>query len=153
MSRNEIATRPIRKGGADMPEMTYAEFEESRSRTETRARFAGLAGLFGVLATSVCCTLPLLLVLSGITGVWIGQLTSLYAYQPIFLTITAAFIAYGFYNVYWRPRLMCVEGRWCARPEVSRFIKISLWSAIVLLIIAVATPYVVALVSWNVVSK
>jgi mercuric ion transport protein len=43
-------------------------------------------GLLGALATSSCCVLPLVLFSIGAGGGWIGKLTALARYQPVFQT-------------------------------------------------------------------
>jgi mercuric ion transport protein len=78
----------------------------------------------------------------GISGVWIGNLAALTPYQPIFVVITAGFLGYGYYLVYWKPRKAYVVGTVCARPISARIVKIALWMATLLVVAAVAFPYV-----------
>jgi mercuric ion transport protein len=62
----------------------------SEVQTGRGALFTG--GLSAILA-STCCLGPLVLVTLGFSGAWIGNLTVLEPYRPIF--IGAAFIARG----------------------------------------------------------
>lgn len=98
--------------------------------------------LLGALAASSCCILPLLLFSVGVGGAWIGNLTALAPYQPIFIAITLGFLAAGFYLVYLRPKRTCAAGEACARPVQNRVTKTSLWVATVLVAAALAFPYV-----------
>lgn len=100
-------------------------------------------GLLGALAASSCCILPLALFSLGIGGAWIGNLTVLAPYQPIFVAITLAILSFGFYRVYRRPQMACAEGDACARPLPNRLIKLSLWAATFLVALALAFPYLV----------
>ena len=99
-------------------------------------------GLLGALAASSCCILPLVLFSLGIGGAWIGNLTALAPYQPIFVAIALGFLAAGFDGVYRRPKRACAAGDSCARPLPNRLVKTSLWVASVLVIAALAFPYV-----------
>ncbi|MGH6793486.1 MAG: mercuric transporter MerT family protein, partial [Methyloceanibacter sp.] len=94
------------------------------------------------LAASSCCIVPLALFSLGIGGAWIGNLTALAPYQPIFITITLGFLAAGFYLVYLRPKRDCAAGKACARPLTRRVVKTSLWTATALVAAALAFPYV-----------
>src|SRR3546814_4133239 len=95
-------------------------------------------GLIGAIGASSCCILPLVLFSLGIGGAWIGNLTALAPYQPIFIAITLGFLGYGFYAVYWKPRRACADGAACARPLPHRVVKPVLWAATVLIVTAIA---------------
>jgi mercuric ion transport protein len=111
-------------------------------RATLRQGLAAGGGVLGALAASSCCVVPLALFSLGISGVWIGNLAALTPYQPIFVLIAAGFLAYGFYLVYWKPRIACTSEAACARPLPTRIVKGSLWVATVLLAVSVAFPYV-----------
>lgn len=113
--------------------------------SEQRTRRGGLlavGGLFGALAASSCCVLPLVLFSLGISGAWLGNLTVLAPYQWIFITITLLFLAAGFYLVYRRPSPECADGKACARPLPNRLVEIALWVATALVAAAMLFPYV-----------
>jgi mercuric ion transport protein len=78
----------------------------------------------------------------GVSGAWIGNLTALAPYQPLFVGLTLAFLAWGFWLVYRKPKVVCAEG-YCARPNSDRIAKTGLWIATVLVAFALAFPYVV----------
>lgn len=107
-----------------------------------RQRFAAAGGVLGALSASACCILPLVLFSLGIGGAWIGNLTALAPYKPLFLTATAGMLGYGFYLVYWKSRTACAEGEVCTRPLPNRFVKLGLWTATMLAIAAFAFDYV-----------
>ena len=99
-------------------------------------------GVLGAIAAASCCILPLALFSLGITGVWIGTLAALTPYQPFIILVTAGFLGYGFYLVYWRPKKAYADGSACARPLPHRIVKSALWTATTLVAAAVAFPYV-----------
>ena len=110
-----------------------------------RQRLIAVGGIFGALAASSCCIVPLILFSLGIGGAWIGNLTALAPYKPFFVAGTAGLLGYGFYLVYWKPRRACAEDATCARPIPNRLVQIALWIATLLVIAAFAFDYVAPL--------
>lgn len=98
-------------------------------------------GLVAALGASTCCILPLVLFTLGVSGAWIGNLTALAPYQPLFVAAAVGFIGLGFLRVYRRQPVACAEG-YCARPASSRVAKIGLFTAAVLVCVAMAFPYI-----------
>ena len=98
-------------------------------------------GVLGALAASSCCIVPVVLFSLGATGAWIGNLTALAPYQPVFVTVTAGFLGTGFYMVYRRPKAASADGAPCARPLRARIVKAALWSSVALTAAALAFPY------------
>lgn len=101
-----------------------------------------VGGILAALGAASCCVIPFALFLAGVSGAWIGNLTALAPYQPLFAGVAAGFVSYGAYLVYWKPKAACAEDAYCARPASSRVAKIGLWSAGVLVVFAVGFPYV-----------
>lgn len=88
------------------------------------------------IGASVCCVVPLALVLLGISGAWIGNLTALEPYKPIFAVIAFGFIGAGFRQVYFRKPVVCEPGSYCASPASTRITKAALWAALILVLAA-----------------
>jgi mercuric ion transport protein len=98
-------------------------------------RLLAATALVSAIAASSCCVLPLLFVSVGIGGAWIGSLTALAPYQPIFLGLAGACTAAGFWSVYRRRQAACA-GPDCGTPESRRVTKAALWAGLVVLIVA-----------------
>ena len=77
----------------------------SDKRRQQRLMAAG--GLFGALAASSCCILPLALFGLGVSGAWIGNFTQLAPYQPYFVATTLCFLGYGYWLVYRSSKPAC----------------------------------------------
>lgn len=107
-----------------------------------KAGLAAAAGMLGGLAAASCCIAPLVLFTLGIGGAWIGNLTALAPFQPIFIAIALGFLATGHYLVYRKPKAACADGTACARPLSNRAVKLTLWAATALVAAAMAFPYV-----------
>ena len=112
----------------------------STPRRTKGARLLSIGGILGGLASASCCVLPFVLFTVGISGAWIGNLTALTPYKPIFVTLTVAFLAGGFIMVYRKPKVACADGSYCARPGSDRIAKIGLWVATALVTIALGFP-------------
>jgi mercuric ion transport protein len=106
-----------------------------------RARLVAGGSIFGALAASSCCILPLVLFGFGISGAWIVNLTALAPYKPYFAAATVGLLGYGYYLVYVQPKNVCADGS-CARPLSNALVKLSLWAATVLVAAALAFDYV-----------
>lgn len=92
-------------------------------------------GIVGALLASSCCVVPLLLVTVGVTGAWIGKLTALEPYSPIFAGIAILCIGLGFWHVYFRGTGAC------ATQRSVMVTKALLWFAAVLTVIALTTDW------------
>ena len=113
----------------------------SQSTVEKAALAAG--GLAAVLA-SACCLGPLLLVSVGLSGAWIGNLTRLEPFRPVFIgvALVAMFLAYR--RIY-RPIEECKPGEVCALPGTRRTYKVVFWIVSALMLTALGFPYVLPL--------
>src|SRR6266849_3558446 len=119
-----------------------SELHARERRQVERQHLVAAGGVLGALAASSCCIVPLILFSLGISGAWIGNLTALAAYKPLFVVGTAGVLGYGFHLVYWEPRQACADGAACARPIPNRFVKLALWLATLLVAAAFAFDYV-----------
>src|SRR6266581_8024720 len=108
-------------------------------------RLMAVGSLFGALAASSCCILPLALFGLGVSGAWIGNFTRLAPYQPYFLTATLAFLGYGYWLVYRSSARACADGEACARPLPNRIVKTSLILATILVVAALGLDLVAPL--------
>ena len=119
---------------------------EKQSDRSIGEGFVAAGGLFGALAASSCCIAPLVLFSLGAGGAWIGNLTALAPYQPIFVVLTLGFLGAGFWMVYRRPQGTLPEGSVCPRSVTGPWIKVALWSSTVLILAAMAFPYAAPLI-------
>ena len=102
-------------------------------------------GLIGALLASTCCVAPLALVMLGVGGAWVGNLTALAPYQWLFLLFAGGCLIAGFWQVYFKAKAECVEGSYCAKPRSDLLIKTVLWIGTLLVITAIAVNVFVPL--------
>ncbi len=59
-----------------------------------------VGGIVAALGAATCCVVPFGLFLAGVSGAWIGNLTALKPYQPLFVGLAVACLGWGYYIVY-----------------------------------------------------
>jgi mercuric ion transport protein len=103
-------------------------------------RIAATGSVIAAMLASSCCIAPLVLVTLGASGAWIGSLSALEPYTPWFTAITLMFLGSGFWQVY-KKKPDCDEETYCANPMSDRLIKMTLWSATVLVVLVLTIDY------------
>ncbi|MEI4196577.1 mercuric transporter MerT family protein [Roseovarius sp. E0-M6] len=123
--------------------MSIADHQTEASPADRPARKGWLAagGVLGAFLASACCVGPLVLLTIGISGAWIGNLTALEPYKPIFAVIAFGFIAAGFRQVYFRKPTVCEPGSYCAQPASARITKTALWASFILVVAALTIDW------------
>lgn len=101
-----------------------------------RQTWFAAAGVIGAVLASSCCIAPLVLLTLGVSGAWIGNLTALEPYKPVFLGVALVFIGLGFRQVFFKPKPACEDGSYCARPESAIVTQVALWVATLLVVLA-----------------
>ncbi|MBN9330224.1 MAG: mercuric transport protein [Comamonas sp. SCN 67-35] len=102
-----------------------------------------VGGLAAILA-STCCLGPLVLVALGVSGAWIGNLTLLEPYRPVFIGAALVALFFAGRRIY-RPASACRPGEVCAIPQVRTAYKLIFWIVVALILIALGFPYVLPL--------
>lgn len=115
--------------------------ENPGKRTGSGALFVG--GATAILA-STCCLGPLVLVALGLSGAWIGNLTRLEPYRPLFIAAALAALFFAGRRIF-RPAQACEPGEVCALPHTRRVYKVLFGVVSALVLIALVFPYVVKL--------
>lgn len=104
-------------------------------------RAALLAGGIAALLASACCLGPLVLLVLGVSGAWIGNLTALEPYRPVFIGVAVVAVYFAHRRIF-RPAGECMPGESCAVPALSRTYKVLFWVVVALLGVALVFPYV-----------
>ncbi|MDX1554428.1 MAG: mercuric ion transporter MerT [Xanthomonadales bacterium] len=119
-------------------------YEQTESRPPDTGRGALLAGGLAAILASTCCLGPLLLVTLGFSGAWIGNLTALEPYRPIFIGVALVAMFFAYRQIF-RPAQACEPGEVCAVPQVKTAYRVIFWSVTALVVVALAFPYVLPL--------
>jgi mercuric ion transport protein len=113
----------------------------SESKSGRGSLFAG--GVAAILA-SACCLGPLVLITLGISGAWIGNLAALEPYRPWFIGAALVAMVFAWRQIY-RPADACQPGEVCAVPQVRTAYKVVFWIVALLILTALAFPFVLPL--------
>lgn len=107
-------------------------------------RSALATGSLSAILASACCLGPLVLVTLGFSGAWIGNLTALEPYRPIFLgaALVALFVAW---RGIFRPIAACKTDGVCVRLRARTANKILFWAVTALILASLAFPYALPL--------
>ena len=114
---------------------------------ETGARLLSVGGILAALGAASCCVVPFILFTMGVSGAWLGNLTMLEPYQPIFAAVSLGFIGYGAWRLRRKSAIACADG-YCATPKSDRVAMVGLWTAGTLVIVALAFPYIIRAVAF-----
>lgn len=126
-----------------MDRLSRPEKENPWSESHSGRGALGVGGLAAILA-SICCLGPLVLVMIGVSGAWIGNLTVLEPYRPIFIGIALVALFFAYRRIF-RPAQACQPGEVCAVPHVKTTYKIIFSVVAALVGIALAFPYILPL--------
>ncbi len=112
------------------------------SNANTKLALAG--GVLAGISASACCVGPFLLLSLGIGGAWIGHLTDLEPYRPIFIGLTVLFIGLAFRKLYLVPQ-NCAGEDSCIADRTRRVQRILFWIFVPISLGLVASPWILPL--------
>lgn len=102
-------------------------------------------GVLAAVGASVCCIGPLVLLLLGIGGAWVGSLKAFEPYRPVLLGVAAVFLVLAFRKLYLVPQA-CVPGAACVEPAVLTRQRLLFWLIAVPTICLLILPWVASLI-------
>jgi mercuric ion transport protein len=111
---------------------------------QLNAKGSLLAGVAAGIGASACCVGPLVLLMLGVSGAWIGNLTALEPYRPVFIGLTLLFLGLAFRKLYLAPPV-CTPENGCIDPRVIRRQRLTFWTVAALLLCLLLVPVVVPL--------
>ena len=116
----------------------------SSSDGVSKATLAG--GLIAAIIASACCLGPLVLVMIGVSGAWISNLTLLDPYRPLSIGVALIFMALAWRRIYRSPAAAdCEPGTLCALPQTNRVYRVMFWMMSAMILLALVFPYVLPL--------
>lgn len=112
--------------------------------SDSHGRGALFAGGLAAILASTCCLGPLILATLGVSGAWIGNLTVLEPYRPLFIGMALVALFFAWRRIFRRARA-CEPAEVCALPQVQTAYKVIFWIVSALVLIALAFPYLLPL--------
>lgn len=103
-----------------------------------------VGALLAGFGASLCCVGPLLLLFLGISGAWIGNLTALEPYRPLFILSALLFLGLAYRSIYLAGQGGgCEEDKVCAKPTTKRGYRLGFWLVAGTISLSVASPYII----------
>lgn len=96
--------------------------------------------VLAAIGASVCCVVPLVLVLLGVTGAWLGVLHRFEPLRPVFVVLALGLLGWAFWSLYIQPR-RCAPGEACAQPAVLKRQRVIFWLVGLPLLVLLAFPW------------
>ncbi|WP_142660041.1 mercuric ion transporter MerT [Methylacidimicrobium tartarophylax] len=118
--------------------------KEKAVSEEKRGRGALAAAGLAALLASGCCLGPLVLVALGFSSAWIGNLTVLEPYRPIFIGMALVALFFAWRAIF-GSGASCKAEEVCAAPRATKVYKILFWLVAALVLVALGFPYVLPL--------
>ena len=90
---------------------------------------------------------PLVLLLLGFGGAWIGNLTALGPYRSLFIGIAAVALLIAYLRIYQpMPESSCEGTDVCAKPRVNNLSKRLFIGVLIVVLTLIVSPYLVPLI-------
>lgn len=99
-----------------------------------------IGGVIAAVGAGLCCAGPFVLLLLGVSGSWIGNLTLLEPYRPIFILLVLALFGFAGWKVY-RPVEDCEPRTACAAPQVRKRRQVIFWLTALTALVLVTSNY------------
>jgi mercuric ion transport protein len=109
-------------------------------RLTLSTKTALVGGALASIGASACCVGPLLLLSLGIGGVWIGNLTALEPYRPVFIVLVLVFLGLAFRKLYRVPQ-NCDSETSCVADRTKSAQRLIFWIVGPLVVGFVAVPW------------
>jgi mercuric ion transport protein len=104
------------------------------------ARGTLIAGLLAGIIASACCAGPFILLMLGISGSWIGNLSALEPFRPFFILIAVAFLGLAYRKIYLPPKA-CRTGAVCATQSGRRSQQFIFWITTLIVVLSISFPW------------
>lgn len=105
-----------------------------------------IGGVLAAVGASLCCVGPFILLTLGIGGAWIGNLTLLEPYRPVFIVIVMLLFGWVGWQIN-RPVEACVPGTVCAVPQTQKRRRVIFWIMAIIALVLVTSSYWIPLIA------
>ncbi len=104
-----------------------------------------IGGLIAAIGAGLCCVGPFVLLTLGISGAWIGNLTLLAPYRPLFIAAVLALFGWAGWQIH-RPIEVCQPGTTCSVSQTRKRRQIIFWIIAMVALALVMSGYWIPLV-------
>ena len=100
-------------------------------------------GIVAGIAASLCCVGPLVVLMLGMGGAWVSNLTAMEPYRPVFIGLSLLALFYAYRTIFTQED--CDDGKVCAATPVRTSYKVMFWLVVTMVMISVVSPYLIPL--------
>ena len=100
-----------------------------------------IGGISAGIAASLCCVGPLVVLMLGMGGAWVSNLTALEPLRPLFILFSLLALYYAYRQIFAQPE--CEDGKICATAPVRSSYKWLFWLVSILVALSIASPYLI----------
>lgn len=108
--------------------------------SEKESNLPIIGGVIAAIGAGLCCAGPLVLLLLGVSGSWISNLTLLEPYRPLFILAVIGLFGFAGWKLY-RPVEDCEPGTTCSMPRVRKRRQVIFWIAALTALVFVTSNY------------
>ena len=110
------------------------------SSEQMSAKASLIAGLLAGLTASACCAGPLILLMLGVSGSWIGNLSALEPFRPIFIILAVALLYLAYRRIFVKAQNCSVDAV-CATTSGQKTQKTLFWITAVVILLSISFPW------------
>ena len=104
-----------------------------------RAKTSFVGAMLAAIGATACCAGPLVLLSLGIGGAWIGNLTALEPYRPIFILLVVVFMGLACRRLF--TVAACNPGQACAIPAAAGRQRLIFWVVLGVVSVLATSPW------------
>ena len=124
----------------DMQNKSIDNDSKNARQESMSARGTLVAGLLAGFSASACCAGPLILLMLGISGSWIGNLSALESVRPFLILAAVIFLVLAYQKIYRKPKV-CTTTAVCSTPQGQRTQKLMFWITTSIIVLSIAFPW------------
>lgn len=122
------------------PEKILIEKQISSSGKVAKTKGALFAGLLASLTASACCAGPFILLMLGVSGSWIGNLSALEPFRPFFIVLAVVLLGIAYRKIYTQSS-SCETDSVCATDRGKNSQKLNFWITTAIIALSIAFPW------------
>lgn len=108
--------------------------------TQKESNLPIIGGVIAAIGAGLCCVGPFVLLMLGISGAWIGNLTLLEPYRPLFIAAVMALFGWAGWQVH-RPIEACQPDTACSVSQTRKRQQIIVWITAMVALVLVTSSY------------
>jgi len=128
---------------ANSPESIVKKYYITKLPMPVNVKTSLTSGILASTAATLCCVMPFVLLMLGISGAWISYLVALEPYQPIFVAVALAALFFAYKGIFINIDHCTENDKFCAKPSVNRIYKTAFYVVAIMVTLSIVAPYLI----------